>query len=174
LYRNHPKPFFLRIVKVKDMKIYTLKRVQALPITLPDAWAFLSNPANLATITPASMQFAILRYSGDGKMYAGQIIQYRVRVLPLLTVGWTTEITHVNAPWHFVDEQRFGPYAFWHHQHWLREVSDGVEVTDEVNYAIGWGHLGNLANQLFVDRRLNAIFDHRFNALQQLFGLEGH
>lgn len=152
------------------MKIYVLKRVQTLPITISEAWAFLAEPSNLPRITPPSMAFQIMSVSGRRSIYAGQVIQYRVRILPYLTTAWTTEITHVQAPNYFVDEQRFGPYALWQHQHHLQETGQGVAMTDEIHYAIGWGPLGNLANQLFVGRRLSSIFDYRFKALQEIFG----
>ena len=107
-------------------------------------------------------------------MYPGQIIRYRVSLAPFISTTWVTEITHVSEPNYFVDDQRFGPYALWHHQHHFKEVSDGVEMTDEINYAIPYGPLGRLANWLFVERQLNAIFDFRFNVLQQFFNEKGN
>ena len=80
-----------------------------------------------------------------------------------------TEITHVNEPHHFIDEQRYGPYAFWHHQHSFSEVPGGVEMIDEVNYALPLGPLGRIANALFVERRLSAIFDYRTAVIGQVF-----
>ena len=151
------------------MKVYHLQRTQVLPISLQEAWAFFSTPTNLAKITPSHMGFEILYQSGGSKTYAGQIIRYRVNVLPGISVHWVTEITHVSEPNYFVDEQRFGPYALWHHQHRFREVANGVEMTDEVNYAIPLGWLGQLAGALFVHRQVNAIFDHRYQVLNAYF-----
>jgi len=55
------------------MKIYTLHTKQNLPISLQEAWDFLSSPKNLKTITPDYMGFNIL--SGAEKpMFPGQII----------------------------------------------------------------------------------------------------
>ncbi|MBL0739712.1 SRPBCC family protein [Chryseolinea lacunae] len=152
------------------MKIYSLKRVQVLPLALPDAWRFFADPKNLQKITPPHMGFSILYQSGFGAMYAGQLVRYRIHVFPFVPMQWLTEITHVNEPHYFVDEQRFGPYAFWHHQHHLKAVpGGGVEVTDEVNYAIPLGWLGRFANALFVERQLNAIFDYRYKVLEEFF-----
>lgn len=151
------------------MKIYTIQRKQFLPITLHEAWDFFSSPQNLSKITPAKMNFRILHVSGGTKVYAGQIIRYRVQILPFYSTGWVTEITHVQEPNYFVDEQRFGPYALWHHQHHFREVEDGVEMRDEVAYAIRFGWLGRLANCIFVGREVNAIFNHRVITLEKYF-----
>lgn len=151
------------------MKVYNLIRKQILPISVEEAWQFFSSPKNLGRITPEYMKFQILHLSGGEKMYPGQIIRYKLFVVPFLPVYWTTEITHVSEPAFFVDEQRFGPYAMWHHQHHFRAVPGGVEMTDEVNYAIPLGFLGRIAHALFVGRQVNAIFDHRFKVLEIFF-----
>jgi ligand-binding SRPBCC domain-containing protein len=151
------------------MKIYNLKRTQFLPISITTAWEFFSSPANLPKITPQHMGFKILYMSGGPKMYPGQVIRYVVYGLPGIPMDWMTEITHVQEPHYFVDEQRFGPYALWHHQHHFKEVEGGVEMIDEVNYAIPLGLLGRLANRLFVAREVNRIFDHRYKVLESYF-----
>jgi len=151
------------------MKIYNLTRKQFLPITLTQAWDFFSNPRNLARITPDHMGFKIQYISGGKSAYAGQIIRYHIQVLPGIKVHWVTEITHVKESNYFIDEQRFGPYSFWHHQHHLKEVAGGIEMTDEVNYAIPFGWLGRLVHYIFVGREVNRIFDYRYRALAQYF-----
>jgi ligand-binding SRPBCC domain-containing protein len=150
------------------MKPFTLERTQILPITLETAWKFFSSPANLVKITPPGMDFRITSPQQSG-MYAGQIITYTVRPLLRVTVDWTTEITHVDSPNFFVDEQRFGPYRFWHHQHRFREVEGGVEVHDLVHYLLHHEQLAGLVNRLFVAPRLKKIFDFRSTALTKLF-----
>lgn len=102
-------------------------------------------------------------------MYAGQMIHYKVCILPGLPVDWLTEITHAQEPYYFVDEQRKGPFRIWQHQHRFKEVEGGVEMTDEVNYAVPFGLIGGLTNLVFVEKTVNAIFDYRFNALEDLF-----
>lgn len=153
----------------KEMRIYHLKRTQFLPITLQQAWDFFATPANLGVITPAQMKFRILHISGSDKMYAGQIIRYKVGVKPWLTVNWTTEITHVHEPNYFVDDQISGPFSMWHHQHLFKELDGGVEMTDELHYAIPFGILGQLVNAIFVRREVNGIFDFRFRVLEKHF-----
>ena len=151
------------------MKIYHLKQSQFLPITQSEAWKFFSSPKNLSVITPAKMNFKILSMSGGEKMYPGQIISYKVNVLPLLRLRWVTEITHVQEPAYFTDEQRFGPYALWHHKHHFTPVSSGVEMRDEVDYALPLGFLGRVAHWLFVERAVNGIFEHRNKVLENIF-----
>ncbi len=153
------------------MAVYTLKRVQRLPIPLEQAWEFFSSPLNLRHITPAYMGFEV---TSDPallqKMYAGQIITYTVKPLLGIPLFWMTEITHVEAGKFFVDEQRVGPYALWHHQHHFRPIPGGVEMLDLVHYRLPLGWLGDLANRLFVRRQLNGIFDFRKKVLEERFG----
>ena len=154
------------------MKVYNLTRIQILPISVAEAWDFFSTPKNLSKITPEHMGFEILYISGGEKAYAGQIIRYNVSVLPGIKMHWVTEITQVKEGVHFIDEQRFGPYALWHHQHHFKAVPSGVEMTDEVNYGIPLGILGRLAHFLFVGSEVNRIFDHRYRILEKYFSKE--
>lgn len=152
-----------------QMKVYSITRTQILPVTLREAWSFFSTPKNLDRITPRQMNFKIISQTGGEKAHEGQLIRYRITVLPFIRVSWLTEITEVKEPFQFADEQRIGPYAFWRHLHRFKETNGGVEMVDEVQYAIPLGWIGQLAGWLFVHRRVNAIFDYRFQALADLF-----
>jgi ligand-binding SRPBCC domain-containing protein len=153
--------------KLTDM--YELHTKQKLPISVTEAWAFFSDPKNLREITPTYMGFDILS-GADRKVYAGQIIRYTVKPLLGLKLNWVTEITHVAPGQFFVDEQRFGPYAFWHHKHFLHPIEGGVEMEDWVHYKLPMGPLGQLAHAVFVRRQLQGIFDYRTEKLNSLFG----
>jgi ligand-binding SRPBCC domain-containing protein len=152
------------------MSVHLLERTQMLPVSLEDAWAFFSAPGNLARITPPDMGFEVLSESGNGSLYAGQIITYYVRPLFGWRLFWMTEITHVREKEYFVDEQRMGPYAFWHHSHFFRPVPGGVEMRDQVYYRLPFGLLGRLVHALLVRKKLAAIFDFRYRYLQKHFG----
>jgi len=151
------------------MKLYRLETIQKLPISIIDAWQFLSDPKNLKRITPAYMGFKIVK-GAESSMYAGQIIEYVVTPLFGISTTWVTEITHVKEPEYFVDEQRFGPYALWHHKHFIKPIENGVEMVDIVDYKIPFGFLGQLAQPLVVSPKLKEIFEYRREALIKLFG----
>jgi ligand-binding SRPBCC domain-containing protein len=147
--------------------IYTLVAEQVLPVDLDRAWGFFSTPANLGKITPPYMGFRIT--SGEAaKMYAGQIITYQIGILPGIRSGWVTEITHVVERCYFVDEQRSGPYAMWHHEHWFEELDGGVRMRDKVSYKLPFGFPGRLVHPL-IRRQLLQIFGYRQKALERLF-----
>lgn len=154
------------------MKVYSLRTETLLPCTPEKAWSFFSDPANLSRITPAHMNFRILPESDSGEMFPGMVIHYKVSPLAGIPMRWTTEITHCDPGRSFVDEQRFGPYAFWHHRHEFIPHEGGVMMLDTVHYAIGMGWIGRLANHLMVRHELRKIFDHRAEVIGRLFGSE--
>jgi len=151
------------------MKIYTLHAKQNLPISREQAWQFLSDPKNLKVITPDYMGFNI-QSGADRTMYAGQIIEYIVTPILGIKNRWVTEITHVVDQEYFVDEQRFGPYALWHHKHFIKEIEGGVEMEDLLHYKLPFGYLGQLAHPFLVKPKLDEIFEYRKNKLVELFG----
>ncbi|RCS27664.1 cell division inhibitor [Polaribacter sp. WD7] len=151
------------------MKIYTLHKKQKLPISVDQAWEFLSSPKNLKTITPEYMGFHIL--SGANKpMFPGQIIQYIVTPVLGIKTKWVTEITHVKDKEYFVDEQRYGPYALWHHKHFINKIEGGVEMEDIIDYKIPMGILGQIVHPILVKPKLEEIFNYRQKKLISLFG----
>jgi ligand-binding SRPBCC domain-containing protein len=152
------------------MKIYTVHTQQKLPITLDKAWDFLSDPKNLQTITPDYMGFKILSGT-DRPMFEGQLIQYIVTPIAGIKMKWVTEITHVRDKEYFVDEQRFGPYALWHHKHFLKEIPGGVLMEDVVDYKVPLGILGQLVHPFMVKPKLDEIFNYRKQKLTELFGI---
>lgn len=150
------------------MNLFRLERRQVLPAGLPAAWRFFADPANLRTITPPWLDFTITS-SLPSDIYAGLIITYRIRPLAGIPCTWVSEITQVQAPHYFVDEQRSGPYRFWHHQHHLQALDSGCEVVDIVHYGLPLGVLGRALHAVLVRRRLDEIFRFRYHALRHQF-----
>jgi ligand-binding SRPBCC domain-containing protein len=151
------------------MKLYRLNTAQHFPITIGDAWGFFSNPKNLTHITPPSLGLEITSEL-PAKMYPGMIITYSVRTIIGIPMNWVTEITHVDEPNLFIDEQRFGPYRFWHHQHLFQEIEGGTQMRDIVHYALPFGLFGRFINALLIGKQLNGIFNFRRQFLEQRFG----
>lgn len=150
--------------------IRTLQREQFVPGDPARIWEFFASPRNLSRITPPHLRFEI-RSALPDRMYAGQMIAYRIGLLPGISTSWLTEITHVREGAYFVDEQRAGPYRLWHHEHHFHPAPDGRGVTmrDIVTYDVGWGPLGDLLHALWIGRELAAIFDHRARRVAELF-----
>jgi ligand-binding SRPBCC domain-containing protein len=152
------------------MAAHSIKTVQKIPVSLEKAWDFFSNPANLQAITPANMGFKVISKHHGDTMYAGQIIEYTVKPMLGIPLYWMTEITQVKDKQYFIDEQRFGPYSLWHHQHHFKAIEGGVEMTDIVHYKNPLGFMGRLANSIFVKNKLDTIFNYRYQKVEELFG----
>jgi ligand-binding SRPBCC domain-containing protein len=148
--------------------LHTIIQEQFLPLCLETAWDFFSDPGNLCRITPKWLNFTLSCPSPE-RMYAGQILTYTIQPFPWVSTSWVTEITHVNEPYFFVDEQRLGPYAFWHHQHLFHTCNRGIMMQDIVNYTLPMWYFGDLIHVLFVKHRLQKIFCFRQQALDQMF-----
>jgi ligand-binding SRPBCC domain-containing protein len=151
-------------------KIYSIKTVQRIPISLAAAWNFFSSPDNLKEITPNNIGFNIISKHHGNKMYPGQIIEYKVRPILGIPLYWMTEITHVEEKKYFIDEQRYGPYSLWHHQHHFSEIEGGVEMIDIVHYKLPFWFLGDMVNAILVKNQLKKIFDYRYKKVEKLFG----
>lgn len=150
------------------MRFYQIKKEQTLNITIDNAWEFFSAPENLNVITPPDLNFIIVSGSSS-KMYNGQIIEYKIKILPLIKQTWITEIKYVELKKSFIDEQRIGPYKFWFHKHEFIDKGEEVKILDNVTYSIPFGILGRLVHFLFIRKKLEKIFNFRVEKLNQLF-----
>ena len=132
--------------------IHVLKKRQVVDADIRECWAFFSDPHNLAKITPPNLDFRVLSELPD-EIYEGMMVEYRVRPLLGIPMKWLTEISRVRAPHYFVDDQRVGPYALWHHVLPFSPVSEAI-------------------HSLVVSPQLEAIFDFRNQAVEKIFGAD--
>ncbi len=147
---------------------HTLKRTTHLPGDIADVFDFFGNPSNLETITPPWLGFRITS-SSDAEVREGTLLQYRLSLYGI-PLSWKSRIAEYEVNSHFADEQISGPYAHWYHRHTFRQLADGVEMTDEVDYRLPFGPLGRLVNWLIVRHQLRAIFDYRTQVIAKHFG----
>ncbi|WP_116125483.1 SRPBCC family protein [Lewinella sp. IMCC34183] len=149
-----------------------LEYTTVVPRPLPEVWDFFSRPENLEKLTPPDVRFDIRSPVSGVEMYAGMIVQYRVTPFPGFTTDWVTEITHISPHTYFIDDQRVGPFALWHHQHHFRALSDQrTEMHDILHYQAPLGPLGSIAHRLFVKRQVEGIFLAREEAIARIFGV---
>lgn len=152
--------------------IHRLLSTQVIPRPLDEVWEFFSTPKNLNVLTPSEMSFEFT-HGADEPMYLGQLIEYRVQILPLIKATWLTEITHLKDHSYFVDEQRIGPYQFWYHEHRFTEIQSGTLTTDTVTYAIPLGSLGgDIIHSLAIRPKLQSVFSYRQLKINELFAHE--
>lgn len=144
-----------------------------LPVALDIAWQYFSDPRRLAEITPEGMDFKIISEIPDCEIYQGQKIQYSVKPMLGIPMKWETLIAGIDKPYSFTDMQLKGPYELWEHKHTFEKKDDGVLMTDIVHYKLPWGVVGNIAEKLFVRKRIEFIFKHRKKILKEIFNING-
>lgn len=110
-------------------------------------------------------------FTKDAKIYPGMIITYKISPLFGIKLNWVTEITQVKDQEYFIDEQRHGPYALWHHEHHFTTIKGGVKMKDVLYYAMPFGVIGRLTNKLLVEGEIKKIFSYRETAINKLFGV---
>jgi ligand-binding SRPBCC domain-containing protein len=155
---------------------------------LDHVFAFFCNPENLPRLMPAEMETRIDQLqilpppalppldAAASKRVAGvgTVIVTSFRMFPFLSARaqWIARITEFEWNHHFADVQQKGPFKSWHHRHEFRSESrdgvDGTLVRDLIEYEVGFGLLGSLANLLFVERQMRGTFAARQKSLPQL------
>lgn len=148
--------------------IYELRTEQTFNAPIDEVWEFFSSPRNLEKITPNKLKFQILNNPAE-KAYPGQIIAYKISIFPPFQTKWVTEITYVKNQEFFVDEQRFGPYAMWHHEHHFKAEGNTTVMEDIIHFKMPLGFLGRIAYALFAKKQLQKIFNFRKEEVAKVF-----
>lgn len=149
--------------------IYELNREQQLFTSLKKAWDFFSSPHNLSVITPPELKFTVLNPSENAPIFEGMEIDYYVSPLFGVRLNWKTKITQVDFQKSFTDFQQKGPFKLWNHHHEFITNNDGVLMRDKVHYQLPLGPLGTFAHRVIVKKKLDSIFDFRYEILEKIF-----
>jgi ligand-binding SRPBCC domain-containing protein len=164
---------------------HTFHSEQWLPYPVEAVFAFFADPENLPRLMPswqkariedaafvappprpaaASASLAKTTFAGQG---THMTISFRPIPLSPIRLSWEAEITEFVWNDHFCDRQLKGPFAYWNHCHSVRSQtnsstgSPGTLLTDDVDYELPFGRLGELAEHLFIARQLRSTFDYR-------------
>jgi len=149
---------------------------------------FFSNPENLPLLMPAITATRLIALNrlpapsppaggSNGKAAGvGSTILTSFRVFPILPLRarWMARITEFEWNHHFSDVQEAGPFQRWHHRHEFsserREGISGTLVRDVIDYEVGFGFVGAIADALLVRRQMHRTFRERQRRLPHLIG----
>lgn len=148
---------------------HRLYREQQLNCKIETAWKFFSAANNLSEITPKEMKFTVLTQFENDEIFEGMTIDYFVSPLLGIKMKWKTEIIQVDFQKSFTDFQKKGPYKLWHHHHEFIENENGVLMKDTVDYELPLGFLGEIAHTILVKKKLEDIFNYRYQILEDRF-----
>lgn len=148
------------------MSRHQLRCQMIAPVSIREAFEVFEDPRNLARITPPWLNFRITTPEPI-TMKKDAVFDYTLSWsgLPL---KWRTRITAYEPPFYFVDEMIKGPYVLWRHKHTFHPGNDGTQITDEVDYELPLGGLGDLVHRLFVANQLKDIFRYRQMSLNEI------
>jgi len=166
---------------------------QWVPVPVERVFLFFANPGNLSRIMPPESGTELLRVAlvpppGVSSVQstvtdqsplagAGSEIVTSFRVLPFLPfrAKWIARIVAFEWNHFFEDVQEKGPFKSFHHRHELvaeeRNGIAGTVVRDVIEYEVGFGFVGELAEKLFVTRKFEKTFEYRQQALEKLLGV---
>ncbi len=155
---------------------------QWVPFPVERVFQFFSNAENLPRIMPQDSATRLVALNlipppgaTDGKMAGiGSRIVTSFRVFPRLPfrAQWIARITEFEWNHYFADVQDKGPFKLWHHRHELHSEAhqniSGTLVRDIIDYEVGLGWLGSMADAMFVRRQMQRVFAERQQKLPQL------
>jgi len=172
---------------------HRLRFEQWVAAPLAEVFRFFSDPANLPRIMPPELHARLVAVKlvpppdaaspeaavphARPAAGVGSEIVVSVRLFPLLPLRapWVARITAFERDRHFADVQVKGPFRRWEHRHEfeaaVRDGREGTLVRDVLEYDLGFGFLGRLAQRLFVGRQLRRTFEHRQRTLEKLLAV---
>src|SRR6476646_6459029 len=133
------------------MADHILERRLWLPRTRPELFDFFADPSNLSRVQPA---WARPRWTAPPppRLTAGAVLDFRVAGLP---VAWRVMVRELDAPYRFVDVQRWGPGGG------EPGGPPGTWIEDRVTYRLPGAALGRLAHAFGAGGRVRALFEYR-------------
>ena len=151
--------------------LYTLYAKQTVAKERDILWDFFRKPRNLNKLTPEDVEFKITSGKSDD-FYEGKIISYKIKPFKMINLNWVTEISQIKEGSYFIDNQIFGPYKFWHHEHHFKSNSDGTtDIIDKVKYKVPFNILGRLVHKIVIRKKLYNIFKFRQKKINDLFNI---
>lgn len=158
---------------------------QWVPFSVERVFEFFSNPENLPRIMPPASDTRLIvvnrvpppnppiGVTTNKTAGVGSTINTSFRIFPLLPrAQWVARVTEFEWNRYFADVQDQGPFKHWHHRHeFAGETRDGVpgtRIRDVVDYEVGFGIFGMIADSLFVRRQMEKTFASRQQTLPRL------
>jgi ligand-binding SRPBCC domain-containing protein len=161
------------------------------PVRVEEIFLFFANPENLPRIMPPSSgtELRELRLvsppriarnqstisNQPGLAGVGSEIVTSFRLLPFLPFcgTWIARITEFEWNDHFADVQKEGPFKSFHHRHeFAQQDRNGVRgtlVRDTIDYEVGFGFFGAIAEKIAIRRVFQKMFEYRQQALSNIF-----
>lgn len=160
------KDYFAQALEPYKNGKYFFSVKQFIPKDIDSVFSFFSEAKNLEHITPPILSFQITHMSTE-TIQKGTLIDYKLK-LKGIPLKWRTLISEWNPPHNFVDTQLSGPYRIWHHTHRFEKLGNGTLISDDVQYKLPLGFLGQMMASSLVQNDVEKIFKFRREVIQKL------
>jgi len=169
---------------------YVAEFEQWVAAPLEQVFLFFASPANLPRIMPPNAGTELLAVklvpppgitpvlstvtNREPVAGVGTEIVTAFRLVPFLPFRgrWIAQIIEFEWNDHFADVQKKGPFHRFQHRHSFRAETrrgvSGTVVRDKIEYEIGFGILGGLAQKIFVERTFQKMFEFRQKKLEAI------
>ncbi|MBK9228006.1 MAG: SRPBCC family protein [Ignavibacteria bacterium] len=123
------------------------------------AFDFHKDTNNLKLITPPGISVKILSIELPLKL--GNEIDLNVTQFGLIRNKWHIKLTEFVENKLITDTQIKGPFALWKHKHIFEDKGETTLMTDEIEFKLPFGILGDIAYSVFVARLIRNQFEYR-------------
>jgi ligand-binding SRPBCC domain-containing protein len=166
---------------------HTFHAEQWLPYPVETLFAFFADPHNLPRLMPAWQKARIEEASilppspapgpTPSTIAAGIGSRITLSFGPFpyspIRISWEAEIADFLWNDYFCDRQIRGPFGYWNHCHSVRTETrakiPGTLITDQVEYELPFGPLGELAHAIALRRQIAYMFTCRQTRLSEIF-----
>ncbi|MGE0886202.1 MAG: SRPBCC family protein [Blastocatellales bacterium] len=142
-------------------------KTSEIPASQQEVFDWHELPGAVERLTPPWEKVQMVE-RGDNLQVGTRVI-FKVFTGPI-SQTWVAEHVEYDPPSLFVDVQRQGPFAYWHHRHRFEPTERGTTMMiDEVEYELPFGWLGDLFGGAFTRSKLQKMFDYRHQVVLDHF-----
>jgi len=149
------------------MERHKFTKSSMIPASNQEVFAWHEQPGAVEKLNPPWQKMEVVRQA-DSLQVGNQVI-FKIFIGPI-SKTWVAEHVEYDPPRLFADVQRQGPFAYWYHRHRFEPADNGKTLmTDEVDYELPFGWIGNLFGAAFARAQLQKMFDYRHQVVLENF-----
>ena len=138
-----------------------------IPAPPEEVFAWHEEPGAVERLTPPWERVESLERADS--LRVGARVVFKVFTGPISRV-WVAEHTEYEPPYLFADVQREGPFSYWYHRHrFERTERNTTRMTDEIEYELPLGWLGEIVGGGFTRAKLRRMFEYRHRVVAEAF-----
>ena len=148
--------------------LYTLQIKYEVNTNISKTWNFFTKVHNIEHIMPPELNFNVTS-SKPANIYEGKIITFNTKITPFYSTNIISEITKISHEKYFIDQQIYGPYKIWHHEHHFKKTKNNTTIiTEKIKYKLHLHPFSWIIHKLLIKKKLINIFKYRIKETQRV------